>query len=273
MFAKILKMGLLIGILSITGCATTTEFQINHANWPSPPPDEINVRPSLRQLLHDHPTLKVVLRVPNVTTNVTQSQGGQNAGAAEALMNNAYDDIEKRLFNAGFVVRDRALLSNLINEKGITSYKEIQSRVDTDLIIDVSSLQFNQPENWLFTNSYTTQDGAVNQTDKSETMGEAVAYVEAKFIIVESGEVGGIVTLHVPICESVHCSYYSYFFDDGMGDTNSSFDADSKEAGYATVKDQNSGATVYLWGTGNGPGSINSAADLIAQKIVSALRQ
>ncbi|HEX6550284.1 MAG TPA: hypothetical protein VF117_06385 [Gammaproteobacteria bacterium] len=270
MRAKLTNTALLICLAFLGGCATTSTLNINHINWPAPQPDEINIRPSLRQLVHDHPTLKVVLRVPNVTTNVTQSQGGQNAGAAEALLNNAYDDIEKRLFNAGFVVRDRALLSNLINERGITSYKDIQSRVDTDLIIDVSSLRFNQPQDWLLTPNYTSDDGVVGNAGTS--MGEAVAYVEAKFIIVESGEVGGIVTLHVPICESVKCSYYSYYFNDGLGDVQSSFDANSTDKGYVAFKDQNSGAVVYLWGTGNGPGSINSAADIIAQKIVNALK-
>ena len=77
----------------------------------------------LTQLVHANPALKVVLRVPNAAVNVTQSQGVQT-DSAESLLNSAYDAIEKRLFKAGFVVRDRALLNNLMNEKGITSYEE-----------------------------------------------------------------------------------------------------------------------------------------------------
>src|SRR6185312_4197161 len=109
--------------------------------------------------------------------------------------------------------RDRALLNNLMNEKGITSYKDIQSRVDTDIIIDVSSLRFNHPQDWLFSRSYLTDTG---EPGNAGMVGEAVASVEAKFIIVATGEVGGIVTLHVPICTTINCSFYYYNYSDDL---------------------------------------------------------
>ena len=256
-----------LSMLLLEGCATS--FPITEPDWPAIAPDEVSVRQSLKDLVKTHPSLKVVLRVPNVTTNVTQSQGSQSSTANEAL-GNAYDIIEKKLFNAGFVVRDRALLSSLIDKEGITSYKEIQSRVDTDLIIDVSSLHFNLPQDWATTKNFKGQDGQMTSLGQYSgySMGQAVATVEAKFIIVETGEVGAIVTLRVPVCEHISCTYD--YFDDGMGDTNLSMSSTSK---YAWVYDQNSQTLTYLWGQGSGPGSMNQAAELIAQKIVDVLKQ
>lgn len=249
---------LLFAATLLGGCATTLD--INNPNWPPAPTDDVSVRPSLRQLVKEHPSLKVVLRVPNVTTNVTQA--GQ-ALAGNAGLDHAYDEIEKKLFDAGYVVRDRALLSSLIDKEGITSYKEIQARVDTDLIIDVSNLHFNDPQDWLTTQNYA----GGNLGPYGYTMGEAVATVEAKFIIVETGEVGAIVTLHLPVCAYSPCDYN--YFDDGMGDISFSF----ADANRATQFDQNSQTYTYLWSQGSGPGSISQAADTIAQKIVDVLKQ
>ncbi|MGE5625023.1 MAG: hypothetical protein ACM3ZT_05695 [Bacillota bacterium] len=251
----------------LSGCVTEQSFNITRVNWPPAPQDEVDVRPTLTQLVKDHPSLKVVLRVPNVTSNVTQAQTAQTGGS-EASLNGAYDIIEKRLFKAGFVVRDRALLSSLIDKEGISSYQEIQKRVDTDLIIDVSSLKFNDPQDWLITDSYQTDTGQTN----GAKVGEAVASVEAKFIIVSTGEVGGIVTLHVPICQSINCTFSYYNMSDDLnGIYNTTFKANSADQGYLNIQDQNTGANVYLWGGGSGNGGLNHAADLIAQKIVEAL--
>lgn len=270
MNVRFLRLLPVLVALLLAGCVSTQSFNITRVNWPQAPADEVDVRPTLTQLVKSHPSLKVVLRVPNVTSNVTQAQTAQ-AGSSEASLNGAYDIIEKRLFKAGFIVRDRALLSSLIDKEGISSYQEIQKRVDTDLIIDVSSLKFNDPQDWLITDSYQTDSGDASSAGK---VGEAVASVEAKFIIVATGEVGGIVTLHVPICESVNCTYSYYnYADDLNGIYNSSFKASSSDQGYLNIQDQNTAANVYLWGGGAGNGGINHAADLIAQKIVSALMQ
>jgi len=213
----------------------------------------------------------VVLRVPNANNNVTQSQSSQVSGTENAVLNSAYDDIEKRLFEAGFVVRDRALLSTLIQNQGLTSYKDIQSRIDTDLIIDISSLRFNDPGDWLTTNQYTGDDGSQDTAfdyndNENYGMGQAVASVEAQFIIVATGDVGGIVRLQVPICREISCQFdYS---NDGLGDTQF-----SQVGNQSATFTQNTDSVTYLWANGNGPGTFSQAADLIAKKLVQVLQQ
>src|ERR1041384_3668201 len=105
MSVQSLKFAAFAARLLLSGCATTQSYNISQVIWPPAPQDEINVRPALTKLVHENPSLKVVLRVPNVSTNVTQSQTGQSGGA-DLSLNGAYDIIEKRLFKAGFVVRD-----------------------------------------------------------------------------------------------------------------------------------------------------------------------
>jgi len=257
---------LMIGALA--GCANVTVN--NRPNLTEVPRDEINIRPSLTEMVKSHPSLKVVLRVPNVTSNVTQSQGAQpqtTPNDTHISLDSAYDTVEKKLFKAGFVVRDRALLTNLLSKEGITSYKEIQSRVDTDLIIEISSLRFNEQQDWVTTKSYVDANNTPESVANSLAIGEAVATVEAKFIIVESGEVGAIVTLHVPLCEHITCTF-DY-------DTINEW-AQLKSPDHPDIwSDDVSGVYThtYLWGKGSGSGSINQATDLIAQKIVDVLKR
>ncbi|HEY4128009.1 MAG TPA: hypothetical protein VGN70_08180 [Gammaproteobacteria bacterium] len=262
MASSILKIAPMLAMLLLAGCASNTA--LDKPAWPAMTPDDVSVRPSLKQMVKDHPSLKVVLRVPNVTSNVTQAQTAQSG----ANLNGAYDEIEKKLFNAGFIVRDRALLSSLIDKEGITSYQEIQKRVDTDLIIDVSSLEFNDPGDWLVTKEYSGPDGqpVPLESDDGLSMGQAVATVEAKFIVVQTGEVGAIMTLRVPVCGQINCTYN--YFDDGMGGDRLSMTDQNR---YAWVYDENSHTLSYLWSTGSGPGTVTQAADLIAQKIVDVL--
>ena len=97
--------------------------------------------------------------------------------------------------------------------------------------------------------------------------------MEAKFIIVFTGEVGGIVTLHVPICTSINCTFNYYNFSDDMnGYYQIRLTPNSQDQGWASTKDDpDKVQAIYLWGSGAGPGGIDHAADLIAQKIVDAL--
>lgn len=259
---------LLVAVFMLGGCAS--DDIITQPAWPALSADEVVVHPSLQQLLATHHPLKVVLRVPNANNNVTQSQSGQVSGTENAVLNSAYDDIEKRLFEAGFIVRDRALLSTLIQNQGLTSYKEIQSRIDTDLIIDISSMSFNDPGDWLTTNQYTGDNGGqVVATDYNSGanygMGQAVASVEAQFIIVSTGDVGGIVRLEVPLCRQISCKYE--YTNDGLGDTTF-----SSLGNQSWVFNQNTDTLTYLWATGNGPGTFSQAADLIAKKLVQVLQ-
>jgi hypothetical protein len=267
MISKLFRLFAPVVMVSLSACASAP-VDISQPIWPALPADEIDVHASLKQLVQENPSLKVVLRVPNVTANVTQSQqANPNPGTS---LNGAYDEIEKTLFKAGFVVRDRALLSSLIDKEGITSYQEIQKRVDTDLIIDISTLEFDEPSDFLVSRTYPGPDGSPQTFDPSYVynMAEAVATVEAKLIIVHSGEVAGIITLREPICAHETCPFEA-IMDPLNGDSLSAPGQPNHVANF----DQNTNTLTYLWATGTGPGSITQAADLLGQKIANVLKQ
>ncbi len=255
-------------MVCLSACVPVAPVEISQPIWPALPADEVDVHASLKQLVQAGPSLKVVLRVPNVTVNVTQSQqANSNPGTN---LNGAYDEIEKTLFKAGFVVRDRALLSSLIDKEGITSYQEIQKRVDTDLIIDISTLEFNDPADVLVSRAYPGPNGEPQTFDPSfvYNMAEAVATVEAKLIIVHTGEVAGIVTLRVPVCEHASCP-----FEATMDPMNGDNLQAPPQPNHSATFDQNTNTVTYFWTTGTGPGSITQAADLLGQKIAEVLKQ
>jgi hypothetical protein len=88
--------------------------------------NEISISPDLRQFVNKNKQISVVLRTPRTTSNVTQ----------EVQNSELYNTIERRLMNAGFVVRDRALLEKLlVNEQ--LSYESIAQKIKVDLIIEV----------------------------------------------------------------------------------------------------------------------------------------
>ncbi|MCL2329185.1 MAG: hypothetical protein FWC39_11835 [Bacteroidetes bacterium] len=88
--------------------------------------NEISISPELKQFLNNKQQISVVLRTPNTTSNVTQ----------EVQNTELYNIMEKKLMNAGMVVRDRALLEKLVvNEQA--SYESIAQKVKADLIIEI----------------------------------------------------------------------------------------------------------------------------------------
>lgn len=257
---KSLSTLLLCVIALLGGCVTIDTLD---PRWPASARDEISVRPSLRQLLANGRELKVVLRVPNAQSSVTSSEKAQAVSDQESMLTAAYDTIEKKLFEAGFVVRDRALLTNLLRGE-ITTYQEIKTRVDTDLIIDLSSLRFNAIQDRLVTTNYVNQQGVPGTlAEWTPRMGQSVASVQAKIIIVATGEVGGIITLSSPVCGRVSCRYmlqdgYYMYLPQGSQ--------------VSVVDDEANKAKVYTWASGTGVGSVADAAERIAEKIVQALQ-
>ena len=251
MRARLLAAAAVLAGLALPSCAPE-HVRVKDLDWTLPAQD-VNIRPSLRAWLKTHPEPKVVLRVPNAQVLVTESGRPSQQSRADAAVdyNHVYDLIEKALFKAGFVVRDRALLANLLKDEKINSYKEIRSRVDTDLIIEISSLRFNDPADVAKTQSYRDDQG---HPLGGEVLGQAVAHMEAKVVMVETGEVGGILDVHRSRCSVEPACVYTLGFNS-----------------YAFNR-ENLSSWAYLWQRGNGPNGIDAATSLLAQQLVASLR-
>jgi hypothetical protein len=89
---------------------------------------EVIITTEMKQFLAAHKNLSVVLRVPNSSDKVTAEENSKNL--------DIYNRIEKNLMKAGFNVRDRGLLENLLR-KNQNNYVEIAKTIQTDIIIEV----------------------------------------------------------------------------------------------------------------------------------------
>jgi len=147
--------------------------------------DEIVSTPELKNMLQVIPKPKIVIRVTNPPNSVT-----------EADRFNAYiNEIEKVFVQKGYTVRDRALLENLMRSGNI-DYKGIKDKIDTDLIIDILALNF---ENTTVSHTFFNKT-----TQKEEPFATALTYVECsvatlecRVTIVTQGQLGGVFTLRI----------------------------------------------------------------------------
>jgi len=156
--------------------------------------NEVIKTPELKQLLYETPKPKMVLRVPNTTSNVTASEESRNID-----FNNIYNAIEKVFLKQGFIVRDRALLNNLLLS-GNVDYKDIGEKIDTDLIIEILNIEFdisNKIKN--FKNLSTSLQEEF--PDWGPTVDCRAAKLECRITIVKKGQLGGIFTLFAGACD------------------------------------------------------------------------
>jgi hypothetical protein len=152
--------------------------------------NELVVTPELRALLAVNPKPKFVIRVPNPPSNVT---------AAEKF-NTYINAIEKTFMQVGFVVRDRALLENLM-KSGNADYQSIKNTIDTDLILDILSLEFELPNNvGAFYNITKKRDEKFATPENFINCQKAK--LECRVTIVEKGQMGGLFTLYFSPCDS-----------------------------------------------------------------------
>jgi hypothetical protein len=151
--------------------------------------NEIVVTAELKAMLAANPRPKIVIRVPSPPTNVTEAD----------RFNTYINIIEKTFMQHGFIVRDRALLETLMRSGNI-NYQGIQKTIDTDLIIDILSLEFNSPN---------PQKAFFNQkTKRFEMFATTANYVdcpkarlECRVTIVDKGQLGGLFTLFASRCD------------------------------------------------------------------------
>ncbi|HEY9166610.1 MAG TPA: hypothetical protein VIS48_10655 [Candidatus Kryptonia bacterium] len=150
--------------------------------------DDVVISPELRAFLKKTPNPVVVLRVPYTTEKVTEAEQ-----KTLTRYNNAYNEIEKDLMKAGFTVRDRGLLNNLL-QSGQTDYSEIGKRIQTDLILEIEGIDF-EIDNKI--DQVTDKEtGNTLQLVNSCYLNPQFAKLDCKIIIVEKGQTGAVLALY-----------------------------------------------------------------------------
>ena len=174
----------------------------------SPPKqNEISIFPALRQFVNNNKQISVVLRTPRTTANVTHTQEVQNS--------ELYNTIEGKLVNAGFVVRDGALLEKLLVEDQL-SYESIGQKVKVDLIIEVLE---NSSNNIIPTKMFLKKNDKEIFISTRDKLNIVTSKFTFRIILVETGSVCGFFTFHYVPCTN-GCDIYAvkymglYFFDE-----------------------------------------------------------
>lgn len=124
----------------------------------------------------------IVLRVPTISQGIT----------SEDTNNGFYIDLEKKLMQSGFVVRDRALLESLLvaqnTDKG---YSSIYEKIDTDLILQIDNIKLDQK---YYPNEYII-DGVKYYDDKNNEYFVQYAEIDARVVMIKEGEIGEIIRI------------------------------------------------------------------------------
>lgn len=215
---KILLLTAIIGL--ITSCAPKLAVVRTQAKA-----NEIIISPELKNFSKTNSNPSVVLRVPNPTSGVTKTE-------QELIFkknDNIYNLIEKNLFKQGFTVRDRGLLNKVLTSE-LNSYVDIGKQIETDIIIDILSIDFA-------INNYTNT--AILKTDGKEIkidnvtilkngkeigsrmpLNPKIAKIECKLTIVQKGATGGILTLYKTTCTDGCDIYINSTWSTISGDIN-----------------------------------------------------
>lgn len=153
-----------------------------------PPPDNLT-QPALLAFMRTSPSPTIVLRVPAPQGSVTQSQGPQ--GSAD--LNQGYLAIEKELVKAGFTVRDRGLLQEILRSNQNLDYRSIQQKIDAQLILEIVSLEPRSYNTDTYVDAKSHRDG---QLKKGE-FHISGWHFDSRLVMVATGEIGGIYTVDV----------------------------------------------------------------------------
>lgn len=172
---------IILGI-TLSSCSSTKNLKFTQKS------DDIVTTESLRRFLQTNKKPKVVLRVNNSSSNITQKENN----------NYLYNAIENQLLASGFIVRDRQLFNQVIdNKENNIDYQKLKEKSDTDLIIELTKLK----DNILYeTNKYYDKNNIEKVEKSSEKYRRYGASVEFKVVMLQSNEFAGIYEFNYTPC-------------------------------------------------------------------------
>lgn len=171
---------ILLAVFTIS-CSSTKSIQFSQKE------NDIFTNQNLKDFLATHKSPKVVLRVPLSSGNVTEKDENSYL----------YNAIENELLSSGFVVRDRQLFNQIIeNNENNLDYEVLKQKSDTELIIELSQLKHD-----ILYETNKFLDGKGNEKIESYTTHKKYgAMVEYKVIIVENNQYAGVYRFNYTPC-------------------------------------------------------------------------
>lgn len=144
-FYKILVICITFSFLCQSSSAKGAYYRVEYGEKPPTltygTKNEVNINPTLKDFLKKFNSPRVAVRFINPNKEE----------AIENIKNKTFDDsyydyIEEELSIAGFQVVDHKLLAQMENTSGTMDYNAIKKKLNIDLVIEVSWLQFGKME-------------------------------------------------------------------------------------------------------------------------------
>jgi hypothetical protein len=195
MYPKILAV-CLFGI-TLGGVASAATHVVVEARVPRP--DNVT-KPALLTFMKAVTNPTIVLRVPAPQTLVTQAQGQQDS----VDLGQGYLMIEKELVKAGFSVRDRGLLEQVLRSNQNLDYRAIQQKIDAQLILEIVSIQPRSYGNDAYVEANNHKEGRM----KRGVFPISGWHFESRIVMVNTGEIGGIYSIDVAPAGGLHFLMY-----------------------------------------------------------------
>jgi hypothetical protein len=157
----------------------------------------------LKTYLAEKDKIKFVLREPSGYKNMSEED--------KAKYENFFAEVEKDLILEGHVVKDRVLLTNLI-EKGGMSISEMGKMIDTDIIIEIIDVEYGIPNKVTnFKIKETNQTSNFNNWNTLDYVDCQLSKLECRITMVDVGNVGGIFKFYVSGCDKGNDFYLKVF--------------------------------------------------------------
>jgi len=193
-----LFLGAILAIFVFSSCGPKLYFVKS-----TPKQNDISISSDLKQFLdkNSNQPISVVLRTPLTSSMVTQ----------EIQNSEFYNTLERKLMNAGFAVRDRALLEKLIMNEQL-SYESIAQKVRVDFIIEV--VENSRLDN-IQTKMFRKKDNKVvyitpkHTNVNFHTLNIITNKFTFRIVIAETGASCGFFTYHYIPCTN-GCDIYAY---------------------------------------------------------------
>ena len=168
-------------LVLLTSCSTTKTIKFSEKQ------SDVYTTENLKEFLKKNKNPKVVLRVPEVSINTTTQEN----------IDYLYNSIENQLLSSGFVVRDRQLFNQIIeNESNNVDYEKLKEKSDTDLIIELTKLD---PSILYETNQYYDSKDRI-RTENDYIHKKYGAAVEFKVVSIENNEYAGMYKFNYTPC-------------------------------------------------------------------------
>lgn len=188
---------LLLVIVGLAACMMTTVVTTYQTK------NDLVLKDSWKTFLAANPAPKVVLRVPDSPKDITQQE--------MMSYNSLYSFIEKRLLEANYTVRDRAMLTEVLRRaSGELNYADIGKKIDTDVIVEIVNVKLGTWMQGTASTEYRSganyaarADAIVKRAAPTVTKGQEGpspadvfgAILEGRIVMVSTGDIVGMFTL------------------------------------------------------------------------------